>query len=420
MNYHRKKKILYAITKSNWGGAQRYLFDLATNLNPETVDVIVALGGAGELKKRLETNNIRCISLKKLERDINIFKEISLFFTLLSLYRRERPDIIHLNSSKIGGVGSLAGRIYNLLSHRPAKIIFTAHGWAFEEHRNKLAKTIIWIVSWITVVCSHKTIGVSKHQKKPRMPWVSHKIVTIHNGIEPATYMRKEDARKKIIENIPALSAYARTFLLNPDTHWIGTIGELHPNKGFPYALHAINALTATLQNIAYIIIGDGEQRDSILQYIQSKNLHDHVFLVGYIPHAENYVQAFDIFLLPSIKEGFPYVLLESAHARIPIIATAIGGIPEIIEHKHSGMLARPQNSEDIQENIRYMLAEQYRREKMADALYRKVTKNFGIKNMLEKTWGLYRTVLLKQKKNQSPSYSTSAAFPSSRNPARE
>lgn len=396
MEHRRKKKILYVITKSNFGGAQRYVFDLATNLNPETVDVAVALGGAGELKARLEAKSIRCISLPKLERDINIFKEVSLFFTLLSLYRHERPDIIHLNSSKIGGIGSLTGRIYNLLSHRSAKIIFTAHGWAFEENRSALAKAIIWAISWLTVALSHATIGVSEHHKRPKMPFVSRKIVTIHNGIEFSEYAPREDARNKILENISALSAHARTFLLNPKTFWIGTIGELHPNKGLPYALHAINMLTVTVPNIVYVIIGDGEQRENILKYIRDESLHNHVFLAGQIPHADRYLQAFDIFLLSSIKEGFPYVLLESAHARVPSIATSVGGIPEIIQHKLSGMLARPTQSKDIQENITYMLVEKYRREKMAHELHRHVTTHFSIKNMLEKTWGLYRSILLK------------------------
>lgn len=393
----RKKKILYVITKSNWGGAQRYVFDLATNLNPDTVDVAVALGGAGELKKRLEAQAIRCISLQKLERDINFFKEISLFFTLLSLYRHERPDIIHLNSSKIGGMGSLTGRLHNLISSRPAKIIFTAHGWAFEESRNTLAKTGIWALSWITVVCSHATIGVSQHHKRAQMPFVSHKIITIHNGIASSPYMSKECARNKIVEMLPDLSTHARAFLLNPKTYWIGTIGELHPNKGFPYALYAINMLSVKIPNIAYVIIGDGEQREDILRYIKDESLHRRVFLARYVQNAAQYMPAFDIFLLASLKEGFPYVLLEGAHARVPIIATAVGGIPEIIKHKHTGMLAQPGNSRDIQENIIYMLALKYRREKMADELHQIAIKKFGIKNMLEKTWALYHHVLLRQ-----------------------
>ena len=391
----RKKKILYVITKSNWGGAQRYVFDLATNLNPETIDVTVALGGNGELKKRLTAQQIRCISLPFLERDINVFKEILLFFSLLKLYKSERPDIIHLNSSKIGGIGSLTARIYNLTTARKTKIIFTAHGWAFQEKKSLIAKTIIWVISWITTACCHTTIAVSLHDKKnARMPFVSKKIVAIHNGIEAPAYLPQSEARKTILSSLPNVTEKERVFLTHPKTRWIGSIAELHPNKGLPYALYAINMLTVSIPNIVYIIIGEGEQRKDIEQYIREESLHGYIFLTGHIAHAARLMQAFDIFLLSSIKEGFPYVLLESAHAKIPTIATMVGGIPELIEHRSTGLLARPGNSKDLQDGLTYMLIESYRREKLGNNLHRKVTEHFTLDRMLEKTWGLYRNVL--------------------------
>ncbi len=399
LNSKRKKKILYIITKSNWGGAQHYVLDLATNLNPETVDVAVALGGNGELKKRLEAQQIRCIPLPFLERDINVFKEILLFFSLLKLYKSERPDIIHLNSSKIGGIGSLTARIYNLTAARKTKIIFTAHGWAFQENRFLLIKTAIWIVSWITALCCHTIIAVSLHDKKiAKMPFVSKKIVVIHNGIEAPAYLPQTHARKTILSFLPNVTEKERAFLTHPKTRWLGTIAELHPNKGLSYALYAINMLTVSIPNIAYIIIGEGEQRKDIEQYVREESLHNHIFLTGHIAHAAELISAFDILLLSSIKEGFPYVLLESAHAKIPTLATNVGGIPELIEHHFTGLLARPGNSKDLQDGLTYMLIESYRREKLGNNLYHKVTEHFTLNRMLEKTWELYRSILATRK----------------------
>ncbi len=390
-----KIKILYVITKSNWGGAQRYVFDLATNVNLKTVDTAVALGGSGELQKRLAVNHVRTISIPNLERDINIFKEIFLFFTLYRLYYAEQPDIIHLNSSKIGGIGSLAGRIYNIFSHRKTKIIFTAHGWAFNEDRNVLVKKIIFFISFITALCSHAVITVSLHDEHAlRMPFISKKIFTIYNGIAVPQKSLQTDARRKLLSFLPNLSQKTREFLFHPKTRWIGTIAELHTNKGLPYALRAINTLTVTLPNIVYIIIGEGELRRDIERYINDTNLHGHVFLTGHIPDAGKYVHAFDIFLLPSIKEGLPYVLLESAHAAVPVVATAVGGIREIIEHEQGGMLARPKHSKDIEYGLKYMLIEESRREKMGAYLCTHAQKNFTLENMLEKTWNLYRALL--------------------------
>jgi len=173
LNARRKTKILYIITKSNWGGAQRYVFDMATNIAKNGYETIVAFGGDGILKKKLENAGIRTISVLNLERDINIFSELKVFFNLLKILKQELPDIVHLNSSKIGGLGAFSVRIHNILHNNKilkikksnknkarTKIIFTAHGWVHKEDRNIISKNIIKFLSWLTVLFSHKIITV--------------------------------------------------------------------------------------------------------------------------------------------------------------------------------------------------------------------------------------------------------------------
>src|SRR3989344_2153145 len=104
-----KKKILYVITKSNWGGAQRYVYDLAAHFSREDgYEVAVALGGDGTLRKKLEDKSVRVIRIPALERDVRIMSDVRAFFALLKLLQEETPDIVHLNSSKIGFLGTLA------------------------------------------------------------------------------------------------------------------------------------------------------------------------------------------------------------------------------------------------------------------------------------------------------------------------
>jgi len=151
------KKILYVITKSNWGGAQRYVYDLATHAKERGFTVLVACGSTGELTERLEKKDIPLRIIPSLGRNVRIFKELHAFFALLFLFRKERPDIIHLNSSKVGAMGGLAGRIA-----RVPKILFTAHGWAFNEERTLFSRIIIAFIHYLTVFFSHQTIAVSK------------------------------------------------------------------------------------------------------------------------------------------------------------------------------------------------------------------------------------------------------------------
>lgn len=184
----KKKKILFVITKSNFGGAQRYVYDLARSLPSREFEVVVAFGGEGLLKEKLTQANIRTVPIEGLERDINLFNEFSVFSQLMKLFKEERPDVVHLNSSKIGGIGALAGRLA-----RVPHIVFTAHGWAFNEERPWIERKIIAVLYWITLVLSHTTIAVSEQIKKQIccFPFVKHKMIIIHNGIDQAGVLSK-------------------------------------------------------------------------------------------------------------------------------------------------------------------------------------------------------------------------------------
>src|SRR3989338_7813734 len=100
METFTKKKILFVITKSNWGGAQRYVFDLATHLPKEEFEVVVALGGMGLLAQKLQAEGTMIYHSEWLGRDISVGKDIKSFLELYRLFKKERPDVVHLNSSK--------------------------------------------------------------------------------------------------------------------------------------------------------------------------------------------------------------------------------------------------------------------------------------------------------------------------------
>jgi glycosyltransferase involved in cell wall biosynthesis len=123
-------KILYLITKSNWGGAQRHVFDLAVAMKDRGHDVAVALGGDGTLRTRLEAAGIYTHSIASLGRDISTGKDTGSLKEIMSVIHHRRPDILHVHSPKAAGLGAVAGRILGV-----KKIMYTVHGWAFNEDR---------------------------------------------------------------------------------------------------------------------------------------------------------------------------------------------------------------------------------------------------------------------------------------------
>jgi len=302
-------KILYIVTKSNWGGAQRYVFDLATAAKTQGFDAAVAFGGDGELAKRLRASGVRTIALPALGRDIGI-ADFAAYRALSRTIRDERPDVLHLNSSKVGVLGGLAGRANGI-----RKIIFTAHGWPFKEDRSAPGRFVIWLGSWLTALCAHTIIAVSDSELElaKKMPGAAKKTVRIYNGIDIDMHF----GDGAIIRNaFPA------------EAHMVGTVGELTYNKNQIALIEEAKAKP----DMYVAIVGEGELREFLKQKIQEYGLEARVKLFGFLPAAE-VMKGFDTFALPSVKEGLGYVLLEARAAGLPIVANrAVGGIAEALE----------------------------------------------------------------------------------------
>lgn len=389
-NESTRRKILYVITKSNFGGAQRYVYDMATSLPKDQFDVTVAFGGTGEvnstpgiLSDMLSAVGVRTIYIPELSRDIKTKRDKDAFRALRNLFAEERPDIVHLNSSKAAGLGALAARL-----ERVPKIIFTVHGWPFWEKRSFLQRFSIFILSWLTVSLSHKTITISKNDRRALqfIPFVNNKIVTIYNGIRPIAALDKESARSALFDE--------KVEKEHAGDLWILSIAELTKNKNLLRSIEAVAQYNKTRTehepSAFYTIIGDGEMRDSISKYISKNFLSESVKLLGFIPDTRRYLSGFDILLLPSIKEGVPYVILEAASGNLTVAASAVGGIPEVIKSGESGILIKnPNNTQDIVDAIRDLSSEDYRK-RLSRALLETVEQNHSFERMRGQTIELY------------------------------
>ncbi len=376
-----KTKICYLITKGVWGGAQKYLFALATSLPQDKYEVFVIVGKGSILKNKLEEKNIKVYEVNSLQRDISIFSEIKSFIEMFNLVRKIQPDVLHLNSPKASGLGSVIARLLLI-----PKTIQTVHGWSFNENRNIFSKILIWFFSWITVLFTDKTIVISKSEKSQaqKMPFVSeNKIVLIRNGISKINYIDKEIVRDALLHRV---GLTANDF--PKDTVWIGTISELTKNKGLKYA---ISALSEIKTNFVFFVIGGGEEKENLESFIFEKGLQDKVFLLGSIDIANLYVKAFDIFTLTSVKEGLPYAIMEAGGAGVPVIASNIGGIPDMIDTGKNGILVKKGSVGEITKALELLIKNPEKRKDFGIKLKQKIEKDFDIEQMIKKTLALYR-----------------------------
>lgn len=371
------RKVLYLITKSNWGGAQRYVYDLATNLDSQ-FEPVVALGGNGPLKDKLESAGIPVISIPGLQRDISFQKELLSMWHLARIIRDEDPDVLHINSSKAGALGALLGRILFV-----PKVIFTAHGWAFNEKRSHVSKFLIKTIHWCTVLLTHQTIAVS-HNLKSQLTWpgAQAKMTVIHNGRTIPHFAEREAARKIMVEHAPTLAPYTKDF-------WSVSLGELHPIKGHDVAISALTNIVTKVPNIRHIIISDGEERLNLEALVAEYNLTEHVFFTGAIDEAAQYLKAFDLFVLPSRSEALAYVVIEACFAGLPIIATEVGGVPEIITSAEYGILIPPDETTSLETTYLALYRDTEKQQRLSKAATERA-ESFTAEAMVSKTQALY------------------------------
>lgn len=356
-------KILYGITKSNFGGAQRYVYELAVEAKKEGHDVAVLCGGESTLVKKLRKNNIRVISIPHLQRDISIIDELQSFHFIWQTLAKENPDIFHTNSSKMGGIGNLTGRLIGV-----RKIIFTAHGWAFNEPRLAWQKMLIKFFTWLTILLSHKTICVSEKTKGDveKWPFIKNRLVVIHNGTSRFNLDVRED----------------KSFT-------VGAISELHRIKGLDILLTAWSKFIKKHQ-AKLIIIGGGEEKQNLQNMARKLGISDSVIFKGFVDNARSLLPSFDIFCIPSRSEAMPYVLLEAGLAGLAVVATPVGGIPEIIESGINGVLIPVEDAETLFSTLILLAEDGGLRKRLGTNLKASIQENFSFEQMAEQTFALY------------------------------
>jgi glycosyltransferase involved in cell wall biosynthesis len=367
------KRILYVITKASWGGAQRYVYDLAVAAKERGYETAVAYGADGLLRTKLEEAGIRTITLSTLTRDINVKAEWESFKTLRALIKEERPDIIHVNSSK-AGLALLAARL-----ERVPHIIFTAHGWAFNEKRPWWQKIILRCIYIATIYLARTTICVSDATRRDFNWFLGSSCKTIKHGINAPLFLAKDEARAKLLPGVTG-------------GVWLGMIAELHPTKRVQDAIDALAELASAHPELRLIVMGDGELKEWLAERIRHYHLEERVHLVGFVGDAEQYLKAFDMFLMPSRTEALGLALIEAGYAGLPAIAARAGGIPEIVRHKKTGLLVPTENPHALARAIRTLLEYPDEAAAYAAAFETETRKNFSKERMLTETFALYES----------------------------
>lgn len=381
------KKILYLVTQTKWGGAQKYVLELAEYFSQRN-EVNIAFGEINEQNQEFlaqcQAIGVKTIPIKNLARNIQPSKEINAFLELKKLLDSGRYHLAHLNSSKAGLIGSIAASMHNLnpLNTR-LRLIYTAHGFVFNEPLNKIEKTIYKMSEKFSTAVENAIITVSDYDKQSAIEHKicpAHKMFTIHNGLNFNKYdfLTAEIAKKELN--------------LNENKIYFGTIASFYKTKGHTYLIEAIKIFLETQDattNYHWLLIGEGPEQKNIEELIKKYHLEKYITIIPPKNNDWKYLKAFDYFILPSVKEGLPYSILEAGLAKIPVIATQVGGVPEIISNQKTGLLVTPANPLSLASAMKE-ITETELINIFIENNYQNIIDNFDLHNTIKKTEELY------------------------------
>ena len=325
-NQASKIKIVYVVPTLDSGGAERFLVDLILNLDRDIYEATLILFKRGGLwLKELEEANVSVIILNK-----KYLIDFANFLSILKNLKKIKPTIVH---TQLGGdlYGRLAAKILNI-----PVIIST------EQNLNPDEKFISNAIKKITSRMASKIVAISgavKNDLIKRYKISADKIVVIYNGLNINKFLNFN-------KEIKTTSSEPRKIIL-------GTIGRLSPQKGHSVLINALARIKDL--NFEFLIVGAGPLKNSLNKQITGLGLSDKIKLIGIVEDAPAFLNSLDAFVFPSLWEGQGIVLMEAALTELPIIASDVDGIKEVLNQEDS-YLVRAGDEKDLADKISWLL----------------------------------------------------------------
>jgi glycosyltransferase involved in cell wall biosynthesis len=388
--------ILYIITQADGGGAQKYVLALAKYFR----GAIVAGDEAAKLFDDAKAAGLETFTLKHLRRNIHPWHDFWAIWEIRELVKNLRPDIVHLNSTKAGVLGSFA------CMGIKTKVVFTAHGFRYNEPLSYLSKNFYLAGEKIASSYRDYIICVSDADKESALKHhliAPNKISTIYNGLPALNFLAKDEACRAL--NLPphpfpspsglrlrGSDSRRRGIKGGGDKFIFVTVANFYKTKGIDILIEAVRLLPGEIKDKSlFAIIGDGSEFENCKLKIEKLKLSPYIKLLGKILDAKQYLKAFDGFILPSRKEGFPFTMLEAMQAGLPIIATNVGGIPEALGDD-AGILIKPEDPKALGEAIEAVLEDKNKATELSQKAAER-SKLFTQEKMLAETQKIYELV---------------------------
>lgn len=368
-------RIVHLITELDVGGAQQALLRLLANADRSRYDITVLTlyNGDKPLGKAIAALDIPVIDLG-LDKPWRLYAVIRLYAEL----RRRQPAILHAWMFHANILGRLVGRAAGvpsiITSRRSVEVGGDRREW-IKRLTQSLDDAVI-AVSDVVAVAEVERAGAKQD-----------KVITVHNGLDVAEF--KAEASPTMREGLG----------LGADDLVVGTVGRLQPVKAHQSLLAMVAELAPRWPQLRLVIVGDGPLRSDLEQLVMTYNIRGHVHFTGTRRDVAAILPTFDLFVLPSRWEGLPNAVLEAMASARPVVATAVGGTPEVVVEGVTGLLVPVGDQAALNGAIERLLADKSRRTTMGEAGRKHVQDRFSVHFMVDKVQALYERLLRQQGK---------------------
>ncbi|MDD2736005.1 MAG: glycosyltransferase [Desulfuromonadaceae bacterium] len=372
-------KILHIIDSGGLYGAEVMLLNLISEQAAlGHMPILASIGDPGIPEKPLEAECKRRgfnVAVFRMRPGPNLIGALD----VLRFARAEQVDILHSHGYK-GNI--LFGFLPRSVRRFP--MVSTLHGWTWSGGMTRMR-----VYEWLD------SLSLSRVDR----------VITVSSAMQnhPRLRNRRDLALEVVPNGIPLDSDAVRNDAadLNPEIiafcrggFTIGAIGRLSPEKAFDALLEVVATLSVQGTDIRLVILGEGGLRSSHEVAINQLGIEKNVLMPGYVPDAKRYLPFFSLFAMPSLTEGLPMVLLEAMQAGVPIIATRVGGIPDVLQEGICGLLINPGCPDELERAITSVIQNQEVAEERMKAARLRVADTYSSRAMAEKYLAIYQSVV--------------------------
>jgi glycosyltransferase involved in cell wall biosynthesis len=386
-----RTKILRVIARLNMGGPALHVAYLTAGLRERGYDTTLVAGslarGEDSMAFVADARDVQIVRIDELGREISPLRDLVATLRLAWLIRRERPDILHTHTAKAGTVGRVAALLAG--RRRPPIVVHTFHGHVLRGYFGPLRSRFFRLLERWLAARTTALIAVS--------PQVRDDLVAL--GVAPperfAVIRLGIELEERVAPEQDGRAESRRYLGIGPDRFAVGWIGRMTAVKRTDDVLVAFRRLREDGVDAVLCMVGDGPDRPELERRAHELGIVRETLFLGYQEDVAPFYAAFDALVLPSSNEGTPVSAIEALAAGRPVVATRVGGVPDVVQEGEDGFLVEAGATDDLADRLAQLARDPALRERMGRAGRERVLPRYAVERLVDDVDRLYRSLLV-------------------------